>query len=97
MVPTLVAISIVTFTIIQLPPGDYLSTMITELQSQGEGVQQAEDRLPAQDLRPRSSRSGSSTCAGSASLLHGDLGYSFEYDRPVTQVIGDRLALTIVI
>ena len=30
-------------------------------------------------------------------LLHGDLGYSFEYDRPVTEVIGDRVFLTFVI
>ena len=38
MIPTLIAISIITFVIIQLPPGDYLSTYIAELQSQGENV-----------------------------------------------------------
>ena len=38
MIPTLVAISVITFVIIQLPPGDYLSTYIAELQSQGENV-----------------------------------------------------------
>ncbi|MCB2010037.1 MAG: ABC transporter permease, partial [Geminicoccaceae bacterium] len=38
MVPTLVAISLFTFIIIQLPPGDYLSNQIAELQSQGEGA-----------------------------------------------------------
>ena len=38
MIPTLFAISIITFVIIQLPPGDYLSTYIAELQSQGENV-----------------------------------------------------------
>src|ERR1700732_998919 len=36
MVPTLIAISIIIFVIIQLPPGDYFSTYIAELQSQGE-------------------------------------------------------------
>ena len=36
MIPTLIAISIVIFTIIHLPPGDYFSTYIAELQSQGE-------------------------------------------------------------
>jgi peptide/nickel transport system permease protein len=30
-------------------------------------------------------------------LLHGDLGYSFEYDRPVSAIIGERLALTFVV
>jgi peptide/nickel transport system permease protein len=39
MVPTLIAISIIIFTIIQLPPGDYLETFIAELQAQGPGSQ----------------------------------------------------------
>ena len=38
MIPTLIAISIVIFIIIHLPPGDYFSTYIAELQSQGEGA-----------------------------------------------------------
>src|SRR5258708_3902137 len=38
MIPTLIAISIIVFVIIQLPPGDYFSTYIAELQSQGEAV-----------------------------------------------------------
>ena len=38
MVPTLVAISMIVFVIIQLPPGDYLTTMMAELQSQGEAA-----------------------------------------------------------
>jgi peptide/nickel transport system permease protein len=96
MVPTLVAISIVTFTIIQLPPGDYLSTMITELQSQGEGVQQEKiDYLRKTYGLDRPVWQQYLRWAGG--LLHGDLGYSFEYDRPVTQVIGDRVFLTFVI
>ena len=36
MIPTLLAISAIVFVIIQLPPGDYLSTYIAELQAQGE-------------------------------------------------------------
>ncbi len=38
MIPTVIAISIIVFVIIQLPPGDYFSTYIAELQSQGEAV-----------------------------------------------------------
>ena len=41
MVPTLIAISVITFIIIQLPPGDYLTTMINEMQSQGENINQS--------------------------------------------------------
>ena len=38
MIPTLVAISVIVFIIIRLPPGDYLSTYIAELEAQGEAV-----------------------------------------------------------
>jgi len=41
MIPTLIAISAITFLIMQLPPGDFLSTHIAELQSQGESVDMA--------------------------------------------------------
>ncbi|HET8726910.1 MAG TPA: ABC transporter permease, partial [Alphaproteobacteria bacterium] len=35
MIPTLIAISAISFVIIQLPPGDYLTTLVTEAQSRG--------------------------------------------------------------
>ncbi len=38
MIPTLIAISIIVFIIIQLPPGNYLESYIAELQAQGESV-----------------------------------------------------------
>ena len=38
MIPTLIVISIVTFVIIQLPEGDYLSNLVKELQAQGEAA-----------------------------------------------------------
>ena len=43
MVPTLAIISFLVFAIIQAPPGDYLETMIAELQSQGEEI--AKDKI----------------------------------------------------
>ena len=45
MVPTLLIISIFVFTIIQLPPGDYLTTMIMELQEAGDDAQAEMERL----------------------------------------------------
>ena len=41
MIPTLLASSLIVFVIIQLPPGDYLTSYINELQSQGEAVDEA--------------------------------------------------------
>ena len=41
MIPTLLAISAITFVIIQLPPGDYLTTLMTELESRGEAIDES--------------------------------------------------------
>jgi peptide/nickel transport system permease protein len=96
MIPTLVAISIMTFVIIQLPPGNYLDTLITELRAAGEtaDLQKVEFLRKQYGLdQPVWMQYG----IWLAGLLQGDLGYSFEYDRPVTAIIGERLALTFVV
>src|SRR5262249_34672241 len=96
MIPTLVAISMIVFVIIQLPPGDYLSTYIAELESQGEAV----DKSKIDFLRRQYGLDQPvwvQYAAWAGGLLKGDLGYSFEYGLPVTEVVGDRLVLTIVV
>ena len=96
MIPTLVAISIVTFIIIQLPPGDFLSSQIEELRAQGEGLQ-GEKIAYLRELYGLDKPMWLQYLSWAWGLLHGDLGYSFEYDRPVSEVIGDRIFLTFVI
>ena len=96
MIPTLFAISIITFVIIQLPPGDYLSTYIAELQSQGENV----DIAKIEALRAQYGLDKSMVeqyCFWVLGLLQGDLGFSFEYQLPVSEVVGDRLSLTLIL
>ena len=96
MIPTLVAISMIVFIIIQLPPGDYLTTMIAELQSQGEGANQARiDYL--RELYGLNRPLWEQYLYWAWGFLQGDLGYSFEFNRPVAEVIGDRNFLTFVI
>ena len=96
MVPTLIAISIVTFIIIHLPPGDYFSTYIAELQSQGEGANLAKVAfLKAQYGFDRPL--WQQYIYWAVGLLHGDMGYSFLYDLPVNKVVGDRLLLTFIV
>lgn len=96
MIPTLLAISVIVFVIIQLPPGDYLESYIAELQSQGESVDEDKIRflranygldqpLHIQYLR------------WVGGMLRGDFGYSFEYNLPVNDVVGDRLWLTVLV
>jgi peptide/nickel transport system permease protein len=96
MIPTLIAISILIFIIIHLPPGDYFSTYIAELQSQAEGANLAKIAfLKAQygfDLPL-----WQQYIYWAVGLLHGDMGYSFLYDRPVNKIVGDRLLLTFLV
>ena len=96
MVPTLIAISVIIFIIIQLPPGDYLSTYVAELAAQGEGVN--DERIAY--LREKYGLDQPiwrQYLMWAGGLLQGDLGYSFEYQLPVSELIGDRLLLTFVI
>jgi peptide/nickel transport system permease protein len=96
MIPTLIAISIVIFTIINLPPGDYFSTYIAELQSSGEAADLAKiDFLKMQYGFDRPLWQQYLFWAGG--LLHGDMGFSFSYNLPVNQVVGDRLLMTFIV
>ena len=96
MIPTLLIISVLVFVIIQLPPGDYLESHIAELQSQGESV----DEKKIQFLREQYGLDKplpQQYWYWLTGMLQGDFGYSFEYDLPVTEVVGDRLFLTVLI
>ena len=96
MMATLLAISALIFFIIQLPPGDYLSNYIAELQSQGEAVtgEKVEFLKKQYGLdRPLVEQ----YVVWVTSLLQGDLGYSFEHNLPVSKVVGDRLILSVVL
>ena len=96
MIPTLFLISFAIFTIIHLPPGDYFSTYIAELQSSGEHANLAKIAfLKAEygfDLPL-----WQQYLLWVGNLLRGDMGYSFLYDMPVNQVVGDRLLLTFIV
>ncbi|MBL8707938.1 MAG: ABC transporter permease [Rhodospirillaceae bacterium] len=107
MVPTLLIISFLIFVIIQAPPGDFLETTLAELQSRGENMDQNQiENLRAvygldqpfhiQYLRWLFGQwDGFDYVKGG--LIFGDLGYSFEYNQPVADVVGDRLALTVIV
>lgn len=96
MIPTLIVISIAIFTIIQAPPGDFLETYMAELQSQGEAVdpEKIEFLRKTYGLDQPIYIQYAKWIGG---LVQGDLGYSFENSLPVNEVVGDRLALTVVV
>lgn len=93
---TVFAISIVTFVIIQLPPGDFVDTYIANLSASGSAVSAQEAdalRLLYGLDQPIWVQYGKWL----SRVLEGDFGMSMEWGRPVTEVIGDRLWLTILI
>jgi len=96
MIPTLIVISAIVFVIIQLPEGDYLTSYIAELEAQGESVSREKIEFLREQYgldRPLVEQ----YAMWALGLLQGDLGYSFEYRRAVTDVVGDRLFLTFLV
>jgi len=96
MIPTLFIISIISFAIIQLPPGDYLTSYVAGLSETGETVSEVE----AANLRKQWGLDKpiyEQYYIWMEGLFRGDLGMSFEQNRPVSQLIGERILLTVVI
>src|SRR5437762_13214921 len=93
---TVWAISVLSFAIIQLPPGDYVTSYIAQMASMGSVVSDEDAQNPR-------------TQYGLGQPIYvqylkwmklvvvGNFGMSMEWRRPVTEVIGDRLWLTVVI
>jgi peptide/nickel transport system permease protein len=96
MIPTLLIASALIFTVMQLPPGDFFQTYVAEMQAQGERADlsrleflKAEYHLD----KPPVER----YFYWLADFMRGNFGYSFEYDLPVRDLIGDRLLLTMIL
>ena len=96
LVPTLLVISVISFTIIQLPPGDYLTSYIAALEETGQTVDY--ERVEALRQRYHLDRPiWMQYLYWMGGIFRGDLGMSFEWNRPVRDLIGERLALTMII
>lgn len=105
MLLTLLVVSALIFIIINLPPGDYLSNQLIELRATGQeaGIAKAEfmyheyamDRaLWEQYMIWVGFMPGPQGFSG---MLQGDFGWSFEFDRPVSEIVGDALWLTVLV
>ena len=96
MIVLMVVISVVSFTIIQLPPSDYVDIKVAQLMAQGQVVAEAEieslKRLYGLDQPPVQQYLG-----WVWRMLHGDLGRSFKFGQPVADLIMERLPLTLII
>ncbi|MGE0800255.1 MAG: ABC transporter permease [Lautropia sp.] len=90
------AISILSFAIIQLPPGDYVTSYIASMSASGSAVSAAEAEALRQQLgldQPMTVQ----YLKWMGLILQGNFGMAMEWGRPVADVIGDRLWLTFVI
>jgi peptide/nickel transport system permease protein len=97
MIPLFFLLSIIAFTVIQLPPGDYLTEHINNLRASGMQVDEAEaERLMKQYALDRPMYIQYYTWMSNI-LTRGYFGQSFQWGRPVNEVIGERLMLTFLI
>jgi peptide/nickel transport system permease protein len=96
MIPTLIAISILSFLIIQLPPGDFLHSYVSELRDLGVIISETEvislrehyglnDPIYVQYFN------------WMKGVVQGDLGISLQHQRPVSKILANRLPWSILI
>jgi peptide/nickel transport system permease protein len=97
MIPTLIGISFATFIVIQLPPGDFLTSLQATMSDQGRSVD------PATIARLREVYGLDQPLVVqywkwiSGILLRGDFGWSFEWDRPVSALIWGQMGMTLLV
>ncbi len=95
-IPILIGISIISFAIIQLPPGDYLTTYVNNLRSQG-------DVIGDEQVKALEAQYGLDQPVyvqywkWISNFVRGEMGQSFYWNKPVSELIGERLALSIAI
>jgi peptide/nickel transport system permease protein len=91
-----VLVSFVSFVIIELPPGDFLTQKIEQLRARGD--RSAESRIDEYRIRygldkPFMVR----YVTWATNFVQGDFGESFEYERPVRDLLGQRVTFTIIL
>src|SRR5699024_12484495 len=97
MIPTLLAISVLTFLVIQAPPGDYLTTVVAKLEAEGQYIVRAQ--LDA--LRNRYGLDESIWVQYwrwiKGIVLNGDFGRSFVYSAPAAGVLTERFGISVLL
>ncbi len=96
MIMTLVIISVISFAIIQLPPGDFLTAYIERMEESG----LTRDQAVIESLKKRYGLDQPIYVQYGKwvwGMLHGDFGQSFLFNRPVGELIWERLGLTMAV
>jgi peptide/nickel transport system permease protein len=96
MIPTLFFVSVITFLIIQLPPGDFMTTLATQAAEGGGSI----DASAMESLRRQYGLDQPmyvQYLTWIAGFPRGDFGYSVEWKKPVSDLIASRLGFTLVL
>jgi len=96
MIIMVVLVSFVSFLIIELPPGDFLTIKLQQLQAQGDlSAIQRQDELRARYKldQPLMTRYWNWI----SNFAKGDFGESFQYERPVSEIIGNRALMSVLL
>lgn len=96
MVPLLIGISIISFAVINLPPGDFLTIRMLELETMGDRTARAEMELWRTRFgldRPLWQQ----YWLWVSNFVRGDFGRSFDFEQDVRKLIGERLLLTVIL
>ena len=92
----IVLVSFVSFVIIKLPPGDFLTQKVEQLRARGD--RSAEARIEEYRIRYGLDRPFIEQYTGWATrFIRGDFGESFEFERPVRDLLGQRLSMTVIL
>mgnify|MGYP001244074533 FL=1 len=97
LIPVMTVISIVIFVVIQLPPGDYLTNYIANLEQQGIDVSESEAASLRRTYGLDQGIAEQYFRWISNIILHGDFGRSFAWNKPVSALLWERVPLTIII
>ncbi len=97
MIPTLLVVSIISFVIIQLPPGDFLTSYVAQLRMEGEDIDEEEIAALQQRYGLGQPIYVQYFKWITGILFRGDWGQSMEWQKPVKELIGERIGLTIIL
>jgi peptide/nickel transport system permease protein len=96
-IPVVIFISFIVFYIIQLPPGDYVSTYAAQMAASGDNMTLAEMDQMRENLGLNGSVIEQYATWIKKIVFQGDFGFSFNYNKPVTEVIKQYMGLTLVV